>query len=118
MRFALLLLLISVSAFAQQKNEPAKKDKPVKFSDYDSLDLDFDWKKEVFKMWDCYCPWLNPDSVQAMPREFSPYKWVNKDKPIIISDSTYNQWIKDDLWFKKFLRVDSTQLIKKKITVL
>jgi hypothetical protein len=113
MKLALILCVVSVSAFAQQK------DKPVKYIDHiDSLDLDFDWKKEVFKMWDCYCPWLKSDSVQAMPREFSPYKWVNKDKPIIISDSTYNQWIKDDLWFKKFLRVDSTQIKKKKITVL
>jgi hypothetical protein len=113
MKLALILCVVSVSAFAQQK------DKPVKYIDrIDSLDLDFDWKKEVFKMWDCYCPWLKPDSVQAMPRESSPYKWVNKDKPIIISDSTYNQWIKDDLWFKKSFRVDSTQLKKKKITVL
>jgi hypothetical protein len=53
-----------------------------------------------------------------MPRESSPYRWVDKGKPIIISDSTYQQWIKDDQWFKKFLRVDSTQLKKKKITVL
>jgi hypothetical protein len=113
MKLALILCVVSVSAFAQQK------DKPLKYIDrIDSLDLDFDWKKEVFKMWDCYCPWLNPDSVRSMPREFSPYKWVDKDKPIIISDSTYNQWIKDDLWFKKFLRVDSTQIKKKKITVL
>jgi hypothetical protein len=66
-------------------------------------------------MWDCYCPWLKADSVQAMPRESSPYKWVNKDKPIIISDSTYNQWIKDDQWFKKmFQRTDSTLMKKEK----
>ncbi|MBS1556575.1 MAG: hypothetical protein JSU09_16765 [Bacteroidetes bacterium] len=109
MKLALLLCVISVSAFAQQK------DKPVNYMDKVNPDiLDFDWEKEVFKMWDCYCPWLRADSVQAMPRENSPYKWVNKEKPIIIDDSTYQQWIKSDIAFKKmYHRADSLQLKKK-----
>ena len=103
-RIALLLCVISFSAFAQQK------DKPVKYIDrIDSLDLDFDWKKEVFKMWDCYCPWLNSDSVQQMPRENNPYKW-DKSKPLVIYlDSADLKFFKD-----KFILIDSAQLKKKK----
>jgi hypothetical protein len=108
MKFALLLLLISVSAFAQQKKEPPKKDKPVKF---DSLDLGFGWD-DIFRSagWDCRCP--DTTKVWQMPRESSPYQWKD-DKPIVIKlDST--EWEA----MKKFLRVDSTRLIKKKITVM
>jgi hypothetical protein len=113
MKLSLILLLVSVSAFAQQKKELLKKYSPVKF---DSLDFEFDWD-DVFRSagWDCRCP--DTTKIWQMPRESSPYRWVDKGKPII-SDSTYQQWIKDDQWFKKFLRVDSTQLKKKKITVL
>lgn len=108
----LFFLLLSSTAFAQQK-----KDKPVKFSDYDSLD--FDWKKEVFRQWDCLCPLLTPEVVQQMPRENNPYKWVNKDQPIMIDDSTYQQWIKADKAFKKmYQRTDSLQLKKKKAVSL
>jgi hypothetical protein len=110
MKFALFLCLISISAFAQQKKEPVKKDKPVKF---DSLDLEFGWD-DVFRSagWDdCRCP--DTTRVWQMPHEYSPYQWVNKDKPIIISDSTYQQWIKADQAFKKnYRRVDS--LMQKK----
>lgn len=110
--FTVVLLLISGSAFSQQK------DKPVKFSDYDSID--FDWKKELFRQWDCYCPWLRPDSVHTMPRELSPYKWVNNDQPIImIDDSTYQQWIKSDLAFKKmYHRADSLRKVQDSIRVI
>lgn len=98
----LFFLLLSSAAFAQQK-----KDKPVKFSDYDSLD--FDWKKEVFKMWDCYCPWLSSDSVQQMPRENSPYKWDKSKRLVIYLDSADLKFFKD-----KFIFIDSVQLKKKK----
>lgn len=105
MKLIPILLLISVSAFAQQK------DKPVKYIDrIDSLDLDFDWKKEVFKMWDCYCPWLKSDSVvQQMPRENSPYKW-DKSKPLVIYlDSADLKFFKSN-----FIFIDSAKLKKKK----
>lgn len=106
MKFALLLCVISVSALAQQKDEP-KKDKLVKFSDYDSLD--FDWKKEVFKQWDCLCPLLTPEVVQQMPHENSPYKW-DKSKPLVIYlNSADLKFFKD-----KFIFIDSAQLKKKK----
>src|SRR5579859_5428244 len=98
MKFALFLCVISVSAFAQQKKEPVKKDKPVKV---DSLDLEFGWDT-IFRSagWDCRCP-LSPEQVQNMPRESSPYQWTDRNKPIIIDDSTYQQWIKADQAFKK-----------------
>jgi hypothetical protein len=44
--------------FAQQK------DKPVKISDYDSLD--FDWKKELFRQWNCLCPLLTPEVAPTL----------------------------------------------------
>lgn len=125
MKFILLFafIFVSVSAFAQQK------DKTVNYLDrhLDSLDLDFDWKRELYNTWDCYCPWLKADSVKTtMPRELSPYKWVNKDQPIIIDDSTYQQWIKSDLAFKKMYHradslrkpQDSIRVIKKKPVAL
>jgi|SRR5579859_934085 len=105
MKLSLIFLLISVSAFAQQKKEPVKKDKPVKF---DSLDLEFGWD-DIFRSagWGgCRCP--DTTKVWQMPRESSPYQWVNKDKPIIIPDSTYRQWVKADEEFKKnYRRADS-----------
>ena len=103
MKLTLLLLLISISAFAQQN------DKPFKYTDkIDSLDLEFDWKKELFRQWDCYCPWLTTDVVQSMPRELHPYKWINENKPIIVDDSTFQQLIKSDLAFKRmYQRADS-----------
>lgn len=105
MKLLPVLLLISVSAFAQQQ------DKPFKYTDkIDSLDLEFDWKKELFRQWDCYCPWLRPDVVQAMPRELSPYQWIDRNKPIILDDSTFQQLIKSDLVFKKmYQRADSSR---------
>ena len=113
MKLTPLLLLICAGAFAQQK------DKPVKISDYDSID--FDWKKELFRQGDCMCPLLTPEVVQQMPHELSPYKWINKDQPIIIDDTTYRQWIKADQKFKKMYQradslrkvQDSTRVIKK-----
>jgi hypothetical protein len=110
--YTVVLLLISVAAFAQQKKEPVKKDKPIKF---DSLDLEFGWD-DVFRSagWDCRCP-VSPEQVQNMPRELSPYQWVDNKKPIIISDSTYQQWIKADEAFKKnYRRADSLSRIKQK----
>ncbi len=98
----LFFLLLSSAAFAQQK-----KDKPVKFSDYDSLD--FDWKKEVFRQWDCLCPLISPEVVQQMPRENNPYKW-DKSKPLVTYlDSADLKFFKD-----KFIFIDSAQLKKKK----
>ena len=111
MKLTLFLCLLSVSALAQQKKTPDKKDKPVKLSDYDSLD--FDWKKELYKVagWDCQCP--DTTKVWQMPRELTPYQWVDKNKPIIISDSTYRQWIKVDEAFKKnYRRADSLSHVK------
>lgn len=108
MKLSLLLLLISVSAFAQQKKEPVKKDKPVKF---DSLDLDFSWD-DVYRSagWDCRCP--DTARVYQMPRELHPYQWVDDKKPII-PDSVYQQWIKADEAFKKnYRRADSLSRIK------
>lgn len=113
--FCILCLLISSSALAQQK------DKPVNYLQHhlDSLDLDFDWNKELYNLWDCYCPWLKSDSVKTtMPRELSPYKWVNKDQPIMIDDSTYHEWIKSDLAFKKmYHRADSLRKVQDSIRV-
>jgi|SRR5579859_2348778 len=109
MKFALLLCVISVSAFAQQKKEPPKKDKSVKF---DSLDLEFGWN-DIFRSagWGCHCP--DTTTVWQMPRELSPYQWVNKDKPIIIPDSVYQQWVKADEEFKKnYRRADSLMRAK------
>lgn len=107
----ILCLLISSAALAQQK------DKPVNYLDrhLDSLDLDFDWKRELYNTWDCYCPWLKTDSVKQRPRELSPYKWVNNDQPIMIDDSTYQRWIKSDLAFKKmYQRADSLMRLNQK----
>lgn len=104
MKLALLLCVVSSYTFAQQKSKPVKNIDRI-----DSLDLDFDWKKEVFKMWDCYCPWLKVDSVQAMPRENSPYKW-DKSKPLVIYlDSASLKYFKGQPFF-----IDSTKLKKKK----
>jgi hypothetical protein len=113
MKFIPVLLLISVSALAQQK------DKPVNYLErhLDSLDLDFDWKRELYNMWDCYCPWLRADSVRQMPRELHPYQW-DKSKLIVIDDSTYQQWIKSDLAFKKmYHRADSIQRAQDSVRV-
>jgi hypothetical protein len=52
----LIPLLVCVGAFAQQK------DTPVKISNYDSID--FNWEKEMFRQWDCLCPVLTPEVVQ------------------------------------------------------
>jgi hypothetical protein len=119
MKFIVLLLFLLASGFAlaQQKDNPQKfldsllgphpfgKNPPknLRYQNMiDSIDLEFDWNKELYNLWDCYCPWLKADSAKTiMPRELSPYKWVNKDKPIIIDDSTYQQWIKSNLAFKK-----------------
>lgn len=108
MKLSILLLLISASAFAQQK------DKPVNYLDkIDQEILDFDWKGELFKMWDCYCPWLKSDSVQQMPRENSPYKWDNSKPLVIYLDSTDLKYFKD----KPFL-IDSVKLKKKNPVIL
>lgn len=123
MKLTLLLFLISVSVFAQQKEDHLEphynyqKDKPVNFSDYDSID--FDWKKELFRQWDCLCPvYSSPDGVRHLPRELSPYQWIDKNKPIIIDDSTYQEWIKADRDFKKmFFKSDSLLNLDKKPTI-
>jgi len=110
MKLTLLLCSLSIAAFSQvKKDTPKKEDKPVKF---DSLDLDFSWD-DVYRSagWDCRCP--DTTKVWQMPRELHPYQWVNKDKPIIIPDSVYQQWVKADEEFKKnYRRADSLSRVK------
>ena len=85
----------------------------------DTLDMALSWD-EIFRSsgFDrCYCP--TPEQVHKMPREFSPYQWINKDQPIMINDSTYQEWIKSEQSFKKmYQHADSLQLKKKKPVIL
>lgn len=124
MKLTLLLLLISVCAFAQQKVKPVQK--PVKedtyfdfgngvkinLSDYyDSLGVDTD--KELFDLTKCLCPlYMFPDvGKEWRPREQHPYQY-NTSKPLVIFlDSTDLKDFKGVQFF-----IDSTK-IKKPATI-
>jgi hypothetical protein len=106
--FTFIILLISVSAFAQQK------DKPVKYIDrIDSLDLDITWD-EIFRSsgFDGPSRYADPELAKQM-REWMqsrqcPYVWTDKNRPIVLDANTYQQWVKSDQDFKKsYQRADS-----------
>jgi len=101
--------VISRSAFAQVKKEPVTKDKPVNFKALsDSLNQELSWN-EIFKSsgWDCRCP-LTPEQVQQMPRELHPYQWIDRDKSIVVDESTFKKLVKSDFPFiKVYHKADS-----------
>jgi hypothetical protein len=111
MKLTPLLLLISVSAFAQQKQDHIEPrynyqkhkpvQKPVKEEDtyfdfgngvkirlndyYDSTNVDTDTDKELFDLTKCICPlYMFPDvGKEWRPREQHPYQW-DTSKPLVI----------------------------------
>lgn len=122
MKFALLLCVISVAAFAQQKDKakqtldsilgphPFGKNPPknLRYQQMiDSADMEFSWD-DIYKaggFGPCFCP--TPGQVQQMPRENSPYQWDNK-KIIIKLDSAGWEY------FKNKLTIDSARFKKLK----
>ncbi len=106
MKLIPLLLLISVAAFAQQK------DKPVKLSDYDSLDQDMITWDEIFRSGG-FGPsrYADPELAKKM-REWmqsqQPYVWTDKNRPIVIDDDFFQELTSSNNSFKKsYQRADS-----------
>jgi hypothetical protein len=118
MKLLPLLLLISVSAFAQQK------DKPVKLSHYDSLDQDMITWDEIFRSGG-FGPsrYADPELAKKfrewMQSRQCPYVWTDKNRPIVIDDDLFQELTSSNNSFKKsYQRADSLMRLNQKPTKL
>lgn len=107
MKLLPLLLLVSVAAFAQQK------DKPVKVSDYELDENTITWD-EIFREGGFYTgpsPYADTVLARKMQEWYQsqqPYIWIGRNNPIVVDDSTYQWLISSDNGFRKsYQRADS-----------
>lgn len=114
MKLLPFLLLISAAAFAQQK------DKPVKYIDrIDSLDMDITWD-EIFRSsgFDGPSRYADPDLAKKfrewMQSRQCPYVWTDKNRPIVLDDTTFQKLISDNAFIKSYQRADSLMRLNQK----
>lgn len=100
MKLLPLLLLVSVAAFAQQK------DKPVKVSDYELDENTLTWD-EIFRASGFHSgptPYSDTTLARKMHEWFQsqqPYVWIDKNRPIIIDDELFQELISSQERHKK-----------------